>query len=129
METLFLVAGEVGGDRYLGGVVNVSLRALTERAGGLGSLRQQHRDLSFHRPKYESGGGDVLAISFVGVHGYLSVWDIPGAVDAARALNLMLMRKGPTLQWRWHCYDLADWAFASESAMSDMWDRTGLDAT
>jgi hypothetical protein len=127
METLFLVAGEGEGGPFFGGAVNVSLRALTERAGGLGSLRRQHRHLTFHRPKYESGGGDVLGIAFVGVDGYLSVWDIPGAVDAARALNLMLMRKGPTLQWRWHSYDLADWAFASEKAMADLWDQAGLD--
>jgi hypothetical protein len=25
-----------------------------------------------------------------------------GGVDAARELNLMPMRKDPTLQWRWH---------------------------
>jgi hypothetical protein len=130
METLFLVAGEDrGGGRFFGGVVNVSLRALTERAGGLSTLRRGYRHLSFDRPGYESGGGDVLAIRFAGVDGYVSVWDIPGALDSARALNLMLMRKGPTLQWRWHCYDLADWAFASESALSELWDQTGLDTT
>ncbi|NIK61477.1 GIY-YIG nuclease family protein [Kribbella shirazensis] len=125
METLFLVAGEDRGSRYFGGVANVSARALTERAGDLSALRRQYRHLSFGRPRYESGGGDVLAITFVGVDGCLSVWDIPGAVDAARALNLMLMRKGPTLQWRWHCYDLADWAFASESTLSELWDQHG----
>lgn len=24
---------------------------------------------------------------------------------------MMLMRKGPTLQWCWYTYDLADWLF------------------
>jgi hypothetical protein len=120
METFFLVVGEDEGKPYLYGVVNVSLQALTEHAGGLSSLKRQHRHLSFERPKYESGGGDVLAIVFAGAEGYISVWDIPGALDAARALNLMLMRKGPTFQWRWHCYDLADWAFASKSALASL---------
>jgi hypothetical protein len=127
METLFLVTGEADGERYFYGAVNVSLQTLTEHAGKLSRLERQHSHLSFHRPTYESGGGDALAIVFMGIEGYMSVWDIPGALEAARALNLMLMRKGPTLQWRWHCYDLADWGFASESDIAHVWGWGGSD--
>ncbi|GAB4058405.1 GIY-YIG nuclease family protein [Catellatospora paridis] len=35
----------------------------------------------------------------------------PSVMAAARRLNLDLMRKGPTMHWRSHCYDLGDVAF------------------
>jgi hypothetical protein len=38
----------------------------------------------------------------------------------------MLMRKGPTFQWRGHCYDLADWGFASDSTMTQLWVEAGV---
>jgi hypothetical protein len=34
--------------------------------------------------------------------------DSAGILDAAAALNLMLMRRGPTLQWRHHNVDLGE---------------------
>ncbi|MFG1627819.1 GIY-YIG nuclease family protein [Kribbella sp. NPDC049227] len=120
METFFLVVGEVDGERFFGGGVNLSLRTLTEQAGALSSLKRRHQHLSFARTAYESGGGDVVSITFTGIEAYFDLWDVPGAVDAARTMNLMLMRKGPTFQWRSHCYDLADWGFASESELATL---------
>jgi hypothetical protein len=92
METLFLVAGEVGSNRYLGGVVNLSLRHLQSQAGPPKALKRAYPDLEFRQPSYESGGGDVVSVVFRGLEGYFGVWDIPGALEAARTLNLMLMR-------------------------------------
>ena len=125
METLFLVEGDGGGGRYFGGVVNVSLRELTGTAGSLKRLSRDHPMLDFRAAAYESAGGDALAIEFTGIDGYSRLWDIPGAPHAARALNVMLMRKGPTFQWRSHCYDLADWAFAADDQAGKASKQTG----
>jgi hypothetical protein len=118
METLFLIEGNGGGGRYFGGVVNVSRRELTSRAGSVKRLARAHPMLEFREAAYESAGGDALAIGFTGIDGYHRLWDIAGASRAARELNVMLMRKGPTFQWRSHCYDLADWAFAVDDQMT-----------
>jgi hypothetical protein len=74
---------------------------------------------------YESGGGDVASIRFF-EKDISILMEIPRLVEAARALNLMLMRKGPTFQWRGHCYDLADWGFASDSTMTQLWVEAGV---
>jgi GIY-YIG catalytic domain len=125
METLFLLDGDGSGRRYFGGVVNVSLQTLTDSAGSLKRLARDHPMLDFREAAYESAGGDALAIGFTGIDGYHGLWDIPGAPHAARALNIMLMRKGPTFQWRSHCYDLADWAFAADDQTGKLRKQTG----
>jgi len=109
METLFLVAAndELGG--FCGGRINVSRSALENSAGPISKLRRDYPDLDFKLGTYESAGGDCISIGFVG-EGVIAAMEIPGCQQAAKQLNLMLMRKGPTFQWRWHCFDLADWA-------------------
>lgn len=109
MECLFLYTRDQG--RSCDGAVNVSLSGLTGAAGSLRKLTRRYHMLGFAQSSYESAGGDALGIWFTGIDGYHRIWAIPGAVSAARTLNLMLMRKGPTFQWRGHCYDLADCAF------------------
>jgi hypothetical protein len=122
METFFLFAGEMDGDPFYGGVINVSQTRLLEKNGSLAGLRRRFPSLGFRSASYESGGGDVTSITFMGMEGYFQVLDVPGAVEAARALTMMLMRKGPTLQWRYHSYDLADWAFAEQQEIDALWD-------
>jgi hypothetical protein len=40
-----------------------------------------------------------------------------GVLAAARRLNLDLMRKGPTMHWRTHCFDLADLVLSPSAAI------------
>jgi hypothetical protein len=111
METLFLYGGEMPdiGPGF-GGCINVSRESLTKEWGSLDEMRRNHEELEFDVPGYEAAGGDALAIRFLGADFMSLLVDAPAVVEAARKLNLMLMRKGPTFQWRWHCYDLADLA-------------------
>jgi hypothetical protein len=104
METLVLFEGWDDGDSgyYFGGWVNMSVRILTETLGDVAELTRRQPALHTGVTTHEAAGGDALAVEFDGVTGYKAIWNVPGIVDAARALNLMLMRKGPTLQWRWH---------------------------
>ena len=115
METLFFAAGaDDHGNPWLEGHLNVSRAALAAEAGSLTRQRARHPNLELATPGYESGGGDVIGVRFFDVDGLVETFQMPGAIKAARTLNLMLMRKGPTFQWRWHNYELADWAFRSE---------------
>jgi len=45
---------------------------------------------------------------FWGRAGYEELLSWPGVAEAARTLAVRLMRKGPTLQGRWHNYPFAD---------------------
>jgi hypothetical protein len=116
METLFLFAGRIENDDYVGGLMNVSRSALEESAGSITGLRRSYPHLDFEKADYEAAGGDCVSVRFIGGD-VIDVFQIPGFQHAARQLNLRLMRKGPTFQWRWHCYDLADWAV--RPAMTD----------
>lgn len=110
METLFLFNASTDDGDYVGGRINVSASALEESAGSIRSLSRSYPHLDFEKVDYEAAGGDCVSVRFIGGD-VMDVLQIPGFQHAARQLNLMLMRKGPTFQWRWHCYDLADWAF------------------
>lgn len=112
METLFLFSATDpanANQSIVGGRMNVSRSALEAAAGPIDDLRENYPMLGFDIVDYESAGGDGLLITF-GAADYMTVLELPGWQHAAQQLNLTLMRKGPTFQWRWHCYDLADWA-------------------
>jgi hypothetical protein len=125
MEVLFLVQTQLDEATWISGVMNVSLSTLTDGTGSLKSLERKYPDLFFDLGTYESGGGDVASIQFFEKDISL-LMEMPRLVEAARAMNLMLMRKGPTFQWRGHCYDLADWGFASDSTTTQMWVKAGV---
>ena len=124
METLFLYGDTVGrtrGDGDVGGVINVSSSMLAQ-SGGIARMRREFPHVSLEKTRYEAAGGDGLAVR--GGVGDLTqlLWE-DWFVQACRTLNLTLMRKGPTLQWRWHCFDLADWA-VRDDLDADQWIST-----
>lgn len=108
METL--VIGHHKGDvDRLWAFVNVSRRTLIERLGSLSTVATRF-GVEFQERDYEAAGGDVVGLVFPHARAILDGFSATGSqlVPAARELNLRLMRKGPTFQWRGHCFDLAD---------------------
>lgn len=90
--------------------INVGARTIAESSdtwvdnlGMLGAEPHFDRD-------YEAAGGDSVSLEFdsLGALAHALDEEASPVVAAARELNLRLMRKGPTFQWRWHCFDLAD---------------------
>lgn len=113
MET-FVLGWEKYQPDQMWGFLNVSKSAMCERYGSPAEFVRPRQDwLDFDEDSgYESGGSDVLRL-YVNDDSRMLELLAPedgdvGVVRAARRLNRMLMRKGPTLQWRWHCFDLAD---------------------
>ena len=108
METLVIGHYKGEPERHWG-FVNVSARVLGERIGSLDAIADLY-DCSLHYRDYEAAGGDVLGLDIddpAALAKYLGAPSSP-LVAAARELNLGLMRKGPTFQWKGHCFDLAD---------------------
>jgi hypothetical protein len=92
------------------GFVNISRSALEESGSSLDEFLQRnpyaYTDGAGH---YATSGGDAITIQFDRVYaGILDALSDEAFIHAASALNLRLMRKGPTLQWHGHCLDLAD---------------------
>ena len=114
METIVL--GHLKGHSdELWGFINVSERVLTEPPGALAQLGEWSVVLERRQPNYEAAGGDCIGIDFPHPTVMLEALSTPNSpvVSAARELNLRLMRKGPTFQWRGHCFDLADHVVAT----------------
>lgn len=90
--------------------INVSASTLREYAGSLTSFEKSHPGVGVREAGYEAAGGDCLTLTFDDPRVMLGSLLADGSplVPAARDLNLRLMRKGPTFQWRGHCFDLAD---------------------
>jgi hypothetical protein len=101
-----LVVGALDGQ----GFMNVSRTSLVESHGSLANFHSTRQEwLELEEAGYEACGGDAIR---------LRVWDfrrladllLEGTViDAAARLNLQLMRKGTTLQGRWHNYQIAEY--------------------
>ncbi len=114
MELLFLYVepgpdGELGQTFTFGGCINVAASQVAPDvlAGALDD-DWAYRD---HADGYESAGADWAAFRFVITadrDGYSDLLGWPGVADGARTLAVRQMRKGPTLQGRWHNYPLAD---------------------
>lgn len=110
METLVL-GKQRSNDELMWGFVNVRRSTLIKAYGSVAAYVRPRQDwLDIADGGYESGGGDVLAVHTDGraLAALLTEPDSNGLVAAARDLALQLMRKGPTLQWRWHNFPLAD---------------------
>jgi hypothetical protein len=92
--------------------INVSKTALTDAAGSLKSfLASTPTASSDGKGRYEASGYDAIPIYFDHPAAIvMTLIENPALLHAARALNMRLMRKGPTFQWRGHCFDLADHA-------------------
>lgn len=57
---------------------------------------------------HTSGGTDQFVITVEGSDNFLRLLEQPQIKKAARLFNLRLMRKGTNLNYRSHCFDLAD---------------------
>ncbi len=109
-ETLFLYPIFLGGDMYVGGRINVAASAVSPDVLD-GSLDRPEAQIDPERGGYESTGNDLVGLRFIVTNefdGYLEVMGWPGVLDAARLLTVRLMRKGVSLQGRWHNFALAD---------------------
>ncbi|MEU4429018.1 hypothetical protein AB0F81_51165, partial [Actinoplanes sp. NPDC024001] len=112
METLFVA---VEADRT---VLTVNLdRATIERYQG---ALDRFGAAFFRTASYRVRPG-VVAVSVEGARNLMRLLDVPGVVEAARRLNLDLMRTGPALHRRGHAFELADLLLdpAAEAATDD----------
>ncbi|MBG0565891.1 tetratricopeptide repeat protein [Actinoplanes aureus] len=98
METLSAGAAADDPDRT---IIQVNLDAATVQ-------RYQGAVDRFGAAHCRTAGPGVLTVSVDGARNLMRLLDVPGVVDAARRLNLDLMRKGPAVRWRSHSFDLAD---------------------
>ena len=109
METLVL--GHLKEDRdAIWSFVNVSRSVIEEQSGSVTKFERAYPGLFIREATYEAAGGDGLTLGFydpVDIVNLLLDESCP-MLRASRELNLRLMRKGPTFQWRGHCFDLAD---------------------
>jgi hypothetical protein len=73
-------------------------------------FRWRHPTSRLEPVDYEAAGPDVAAICFNEPTELIRLLEDRHSPvrAAARELNLRLMRKGPTMQWRWHCPAFAD---------------------
>lgn len=120
METLFLYGDSVGrtrGDGAVGGVINISADGLQE-THGIDRARRDWPRVRFQTVSYESAGGDGISVGG-SLSDLVQLLEAEWFIHSARKLNLMLMRKGPSFQWRWHCFDLADWAVRDDLNVDD----------
>ncbi len=87
--------------------VNVSASVLEQETGQtIESLDQANPDLTIRRLDYGNAGGDCANVTFF--RGNIEAFEALPWQDAARAMALRLMRKGRSMQGRWHNYALAD---------------------
>jgi hypothetical protein len=93
------------------GRVSVSRASLERSTGSLDAFQRSWPELLVEGGAGEPGAGpDVCTIHFVDATHLLDVLmdDRHDLVQAARVLNLRLMRQGPTSHHNGHCMDLAD---------------------
>lgn len=95
--------------------LNVSRTMLVDAYGSLDEFTAAHDWLLVEEDAgYEACGGDAVRVrvhTAEDLFRLLSADENEGIRRAAAALNLMLMRKGPTMQARWHNVPLADHMF------------------
>jgi hypothetical protein len=111
LETLFAFAPKQAPDE-VSIVINVDLPTLLQAWGSLDRLMARLPDLEADSAQYRARP-DVAALTTYTPRHAMRLLRLPGVVPAARRLNVDLMRKGPTMHWRTHCFDLADLLLAS----------------
>jgi hypothetical protein len=110
LETLFVFAPKQTPER-LTIRINVDLSTVLNSWGSLKRLTSQVPGLNAYEGDYDARP-DVAGLEMHSVHHAVQMLELPGVVAAARRLNLDLMRKGPTMHWHTHCFDLADVALS-----------------
>jgi hypothetical protein len=71
------------------------------------SFLQRFKSISFPEIIYPTGGQDQQAISCF-AYEFFDLLDDPDIFKAIKTFNLRLLRKGPCIFSRYHCFDLAD---------------------
>lgn len=95
------------------GFMNVSRTALADAYGSLDAFSSRFEEWIFvdDEAGYEACGGDAVRLRIDDEPNWCRVFEDPeldGVRDAARIMNLNLMRKGPTFQAKGHNVPLAD---------------------
>lgn len=85
-------------------------RSPLEQAFGtsLSRMRQKFRSVEPVDHSYEPGGQDQMELSSPGPNAALELIRDSHVLQAIRLFNLRLMKKGPCMFSRYHCFDLAD---------------------
>jgi tetratricopeptide (TPR) repeat protein len=107
LETLF-VFGPVDDPSIVDFHLNVDLDVLLARWGSLAAVMQQQCGLVASGAAIYRSRPAVARLWVSSAHDFVRMFTIDGVVDAARRLNLDLMRKGAALNWKSHSLDLAD---------------------
>ncbi|GAA2474809.1 hypothetical protein [Winogradskya humida] len=110
LETLFLYAPK-GEPERPELCLNVDLATLLEKWGSLEQVMARLPGVDAGEADYATRPG-VATLTAFGSRSAARLLGTRGVLAAARKLNLDLMRKGPTMHWRSHCFDLADLAVA-----------------
>lgn len=87
--------------------LNVDQATMRRRWPELDDLRDAFVAASVHEGGYAVRPG-VLALAVDGARNFMRLLDVDGVVEAARRLNLDMIRKGPAMQWKSHSFGLAD---------------------
>ena len=88
--------------------INVAEAPVAETYGDADSFYKAHPNTSLERTAYRAGGGDQLHIEITSFAQAQHLLKDPTIINAAKLLNLRLMRKGGTIYSRFHSFALAD---------------------
>lgn len=93
----------------LSGFAVISPATLAQRSPlcEVGASETSLLELDTHK-HHHIAGDDQGVIHFFDVEGFKELIALSGFAEGARQLVLRLMRKGPTLQWKAHNFQLAD---------------------
>jgi hypothetical protein len=120
VEVFWLFSTDIGGQQFPWGHLQLSRSLLTDRLGTSdfsAALGVDPDQVDFEQAGYETSGGDGLRIRFLGMS-WLPLLMNEAVIEAARAFNLMLLRKGTSPLGHHHNYDLATWALDSDPISS-----------
>ncbi|MEV4344982.1 tetratricopeptide repeat protein [Actinoplanes sp. NPDC049596] len=105
LETLFVYAPFEEQHRTIF-VLNVDLATMQRYWPNLGDLVDDFGAAYVTDTLYRVRPG-VLQLSVEGARNFMRLLDVEGVVEAARRLNLDMMRKGAAMQWKSHSFGLA----------------------
>lgn len=89
------------------GFLNLSKSVFVDMSGGSEEAELRAEGYAVEDAEYRIGAGDIVRIDSQ-PEMLSALLSRPAVVDAAKHLNLNLMRRGRSFQWRWHNYELAD---------------------
>lgn len=106
VETFYLCTPRAEPDELMI-VMNVDADTILDATATLRAARRRLRPVSVSEATYRARPR-VLALEAGTAADVATLLADPLVISAARRLNLDLMRKGPTMHWKTHCFALAD---------------------